>query len=161
MLFYNNPENYEVAENYAKLESPISLKHSTKKKRSSQIEAELSRAIAPGNLTIGAMGNHQTNFRDAHFKRIASDEFCGLAQSSRPSGSEFRRLRNFEGQTSFRPRATNRVCYNCGRKGRLHYYCNEKPDPRVPQQNNSRRGSNFSGQRYRLSGGDFGDVQGN
>ena len=82
-----------------------------------------------------------------HFKRIASDEFRDLAQNSTPSGNEFRRCRNFGAQTSFRPRATNRVCYNCGRKGHLHHYCHEKPDPRVPRQNNSRRGGNFYGQR--------------
>ena len=128
---------------------------------SSQIVAELSRVIAPGNETIGAMGSQQTTFHDAHFKRIASDEFCDLAQISRPSGSKFRRRRNFGGQTSFRPRVTNRVCYNCGWKGFLHYYCNEKPDPRVPRQNNSRRCSNFYGQQNRFSGNNFGNNQGN
>ena len=68
---------------------------------SSQIVAELSRVISPGNETISAMGSQQTNFHDAHFKRTASDEFRGLAQNSRPSGSEFRQRRNFDGQTVF------------------------------------------------------------
>ena len=118
MLFYvQQPENYEVAENYAKLKESV-LASSDKpqafdpKQMSSQIVAELSKVIAPGNETIGAMGSQQTNFHDAHFKRIASDEFRGLPQNSRPSGSEFRRGRNLGGQKSFRPRATNRVCYN-------------------------------------------------
>ena len=158
-------ENYEVAENYAKLKESV-LASSDKpqafdpKQMSSQIVAELCRVISPGNETIGAMDSQQTNFHDAYFKRVASDEFRGLAQSSRPSGYEFRRRRNFGAQTSFLARAPNRVCYNCGRKGHLHYYCNEKPDPRVPRQNNSRRGSNFYGQLGRLSGS-FGNNQGN
>ena len=59
------------------------------KQMSSQIVAELSKVIAPGNETIGAMGSQQTNFYDAHFKKNARDEFCGLAQNSRLSGSEF------------------------------------------------------------------------
>ena len=131
------------------------------KQMSPQIVAGLSRVIAPGNETIGAMGSQQTNFHDAHLKRMAGDESHGLAQNSRPSGSEFRRRRNFGAQTSFRPRATNRVRYNCGRKGRLHFYCNEKPDPRNPRQNNSRRGSNFYGQQNQISGNSFGNNQGN
>ena len=165
-VILQQPENYEVAENYAKLKESVLTSFDKPqafdpKQTSSQIVAELSRVISPGNVTVGAMGSQQTNFHDAHFKRIASDECRGLAQSSRSSGSEFRRRRNFGGQTSFRPRSTNRVCYNCGRKGHLHYYCNEKPDPRVPRQNNSRRGSNFYGQRNRFSGDNFGDNQGN
>ena len=91
------PENYEIAENYAKLKESV-LASSDKpqafdpKQMSSQIVAELSRVISPGNETIGAMGSQQTNFHDAHFKRMARDdsEFRGLAQNSRPSGNEFR-----------------------------------------------------------------------
>ena len=70
-------ENYEVAENYAKLKESV-LASSDKpqafdpKQMSSQIVAELSRVISPGNETIGALGSQQTNFHDAHFKRIAS-----------------------------------------------------------------------------------------
>ena len=165
-VILQQPENYEVAENYAKLKESV-LASSDKpqafdpKQMSSQIVAELSRVISPGNETIGAMGSQQTNFHDAHFKRMARDEFHGLTQNSGPSGNEFRRRRNFGAQTSFRPRAINRVCYNCGRKGHLHYDCNEKPDPRVPRQNNSRRGSNFYGQQNRFSGNNFGNNQGN
>ena len=111
--------------------------------------AELSRVIAPGNETIGVMGSHQTNFHDAHFEKIARDiSFAALYKIvARPSGSEFRQRTDFVGQTSFRPRAINGVCYNCGWKGHLHYYCIDKPDPRVPRQNNSCQGGNFYGQR--------------
>ena len=86
-------------------------------------------------------------------RKIVRDEFRGLAQNSTGSRDELRQRRNFVGQTrGFRPRTPNRVCYNCGLKGHLHYYCNEKPDPRVPRQNNSRRGGNFDRQRSRFSG---------
>ena len=59
------------------------------------------------------------------------------------------------------PRATNRVCCNCGRKGPLHCYCNQKPDPRVPRRNHSRRSGNFDKQLSRFSGSNFGDNQRN
>ena len=73
-VILQQPENYEVAENYAKLKESV-LASSDKpqafdpKQMSSQIVAELSRVISPGNETIGAMGSQQTNFHDAHFKR--------------------------------------------------------------------------------------------
>ena len=76
-VILQQPENYEVAENYTKLKESL-LASSDKpqacdqKQMSSQIVAELSRVISPGNETIGALGSQQTNFHDAHFKRIAS-----------------------------------------------------------------------------------------
>ena len=88
-------------------------------------------------------------------KELRVMNFAALHKVVDPQGA------NFGAQTSFCPCATNRVCYNCGRKGHLHYYCNEKPDPRVPRQNNSRRGSNFYGQQNRFSGNSFGNNQGN
>ena len=132
-VILQQPENYEVAENYRKLKESV-LASSDKpkgfnpKQMSAHIVAELSRVTVPRNETIGEMGSQETNFQYAHLKRNARDEFFGLAQNSRPSGSEFRRGRNFGGQKSFRSRAINRICYNCGQKGHLHYYCNEKPD---------------------------------
>ena len=76
-VILQQPENNEVAENYAKLKESV-LASSDKpqafdpKQMSSQIVAELSRVISPGNETIGALGSQQTNSHDAHFKRIAS-----------------------------------------------------------------------------------------
>ena len=56
---------------------------------------------------------------------IITNSYFALARD------ELQQSRNFEGQTKgFRPRAPKRVCFNCGRKGHLHFYCNENPDPR-------------------------------
>ena len=161
------PENYETAENYAKLKESV-LASSNKpqtfepKQISSQIVAELSRVIAPGSETIGAVSGQQADFPEAHLRKIVRDESRDLAQNSTPSRDELRQRRNFVGQTrSFRPQAPNRVCYNCGWRGHLHYYCNEKPDPGVPRQNNSRHGGNFDRQRSQFSGNNFSNDQGN
>ena len=73
-VILQQPENYEVTENYVKLKESV-LASSDKpqafepKQMSSQIVAELSRLIAPGNETIGAMGSQQTNFHDACFQK--------------------------------------------------------------------------------------------
>ena len=161
------PENYETAENYAKLKESV-LASSDKpqafdpKQMSSQIVAELSRVIAPGSETIGAVSREQADPHDARLKKLVTDEFRGLAQNGTPSRDELRQRRSFVGQTrSFRPRAPNRFCYNCGRKGHLHHHNHEKPHPRVPRQNNSRRGGNFDRQRSRFSGNNFSNDQGN
>ena len=126
-VILQQPENYETAENYAKVKESV-LASSDKpqtfdpKQMSSQIVAELSRVVAPGSETIGAVSCQQAYFHDVHLRKIVRDEFRGLAQSSTPSRDELRQRRNFGGQTrSFRPQAPNQVCHNCGRRGHLYY----------------------------------------
>ena len=166
-VILQQPENYDTAENYPKLKESV-LASSDKpqtfdpKQMSSQIATELSRVTAPGSETIGAVSRQQADFHDAHLRKIVRDEFQGLAQNSTPSRDELRQRRNFVDQTrSFRPRAPTRVCYNCGWRGNLHYYCKEKPDTRVPRQNNSRRDGNFDRQQSRFSSNKFSNDQGN
>ena len=156
-VILQQPQSYEAAENYTKLKESV-LASSDKpqtfdpKQISSQIVAELSRVIAPGSETIGAVSHQQADFHNAHLRKIVRDEFRDVAQNSTPSRDELRQHRNFVGQTrSFSPWAPNRV---------LHHYCSEKPDPRVPRQNNSRRAGNFDRQRSRFNGSNFSNDQG-
>ena len=92
-VILQQPENYETAENYAKLKesvlaSPDKPQAFNPKQMSSQIVAEFTRVIASGSETIGSVGRQQADFHDAHLRKIVRDEFRGLAQNSAPSRDE-------------------------------------------------------------------------
>ena len=102
-------------------------------------------------------------FYDAHFKKkLREMSFATLHKLVHPQGVNFDDVETWGGGAEkFGPRATNRVCYNCGRKDPLQCYCDEKPEPTLPRQNNSRQGGNFYRQRNRSSANNFVNNQGN
>ena len=111
---------------------------------------------------MNAISRQQADFQDAHLTKIVIDEYHSNTVIYPQLRDKLRHRRDFVGwKRGFRPRAPNRVCCNCCRKGHLHYYCNDKPDPRVPRQNDGRRCGNFDRQQSRFGGNNFGDDQAN
>lgn len=124
------PESVEAAENFAKLKESVLASFEkppvfNPKQMSSQIIEELSKVMSRKDKTIGAVGQQGSDANKAAVRQVFREEFRRFVGNRVPYGSDrFRPGRDLTFQSrNFRTRSGDHVCYNCGKKGHLHYYC--------------------------------------
>ena len=153
------PESLESAEELAKLKQNL-LSSSEKtpvfdaKEFSKQVVEGLSKVIAPTEgKTINVLDRQSTSADRSHMRRMIRDEVTQVMGNTAPNSNRFQQRRNptFSSR-GFRPRvSTDKTCYNCGRRGHLHYYCDQKPVSSVSP-HDGRRYNSYQGNTHQQRG---------
>ena len=141
------PESLEVAETYAKLKESV-LATSGKKEEfspkevSAQILEELSKAIGSKDKSpaVSAINQREPFVSKSEMKQIVRDEFGDLMGTASTRPNSFNQLYKQPSQSrGLHSRFGDTICYNCGKKGHIYYYCRSRPDPRVPRRVGNRQ----------------------
>ena len=164
-VILQQPENLEVAENFAKLKESV-LNNSEKapvfdaKQMSAQIIEELSKIVSPKEEIISAVGHHGSDINKSDIKEMIHSEFQQLMGSAAPTDRSRQRRSPYFQSRGFRSRTGVPTCFNCGKKGHTYYHCRAKPEPRVPRYNRDRQ-NNYSRQQQAQNSFDWNTNQGN
>ena len=122
-VILQQPENLEVAENFAKLKESVltSTENAPKfdaRKISAQSIEELSKSMVHKEKQIGAVGQQVIDVDKPDIKQMIRAEFQQLMGTASPKPNSFRRSTGPGCKMKvdqYRGSASN--CYNCGRKG--------------------------------------------